>query len=163
MSKAWTKIILWGNLQGTGEVFFKCILFQFTHACMYRYIQVLLHLVFVSTFWGRKIHSLILTYISVTQFLTLTVWWAIPVIWLPVVCCCISMSVRMGHTLPEIVLMVIFGVFLWTLIEYTLHRFLFHIKTKSYWLVLSLGYIFSLFLMEIMKLYIIGLYFSALK
>lgn len=67
------------------------------------------------------------------EFLTRTVWWAIPTIWLPVVCYFISKSVRMGHTFPEIVLMVLFGIFVWTLLEYTLHRFLFHIETKSYW------------------------------
>ncbi|KAK8704623.1 hypothetical protein V6N13_048242 [Hibiscus sabdariffa] len=67
------------------------------------------------------------------EFLTLTVWWAIPTIWLPVVCWCISMSVRMGHTFPQIALMVAFGIFAWTLVEYILHRFLFHIETKSYW------------------------------
>lgn len=32
-----------------------------------------------------------------------------------------------------------FGIFIWTLLEYTLHRFLFHIKTKSYWLVIMLS------------------------
>lgn len=67
------------------------------------------------------------------QFLTRTVWWAIPVIWLPVVCWSISMSVSMGHTLPQIALMVFSGIFIWTLMEYSLHRFLFHIETKSYW------------------------------
>jgi len=87
------------------------------------------------------------------QFLTRTVWWAIPTIWLPVVCWCISMSVKMGHTFPEIALMVVFGIFIWTFIEYTLHRFLFHIKTKSYWLVLiSFKAPFSMYLIEIMKL-----------
>ncbi|KAG5255426.1 fatty acid hydroxylase [Salix suchowensis] len=55
------------------------------------------------------------------ESLTRTVWWAIPSIWLPVVCYCVLKSVRMG------------GIFIWTLLEYTLHRFLFHIKTKSYW------------------------------
>lgn len=67
------------------------------------------------------------------EFLTRTVWWAIPVIWLPVVFYFISLSVKMGHTVPDIALMVAFGIFVWTLLEYTLHRFLFHIKTKSYW------------------------------
>ncbi|CAH2041042.1 unnamed protein product [Thlaspi arvense] len=70
------------------------------------------------------------------EFLTKTEWYVIPLIWLPVVCWCISKSVWMGHTLPEIVLMVAFGIFIWTLLEYSLHRFLFHIQTKSYWLVL---------------------------
>ncbi|XP_060203118.1 dihydroceramide fatty acyl 2-hydroxylase FAH1-like [Lycium barbarum] len=67
------------------------------------------------------------------EFLTRTVWWAIPVIWLPVVCYSISVSIRMGHTVPEAALIVVFGIFVWTLMEYTLHRFLFHIKMKSYW------------------------------
>lgn len=67
------------------------------------------------------------------EFLTKTEWWMIPLIWLPVVCWYISKSFRMGRTLPEIALMVVFGIFIWTLLEYTLHRFLFHIKTKSYW------------------------------
>ncbi|CAF2095543.1 unnamed protein product [Brassica napus] len=69
------------------------------------------------------------------EFLTLTVWWAVPVIWLPVSVWCISMSVSRGLSLPEIVPLIALGIFIWTLIEYTLHRFLFHIKTKSYWLV----------------------------
>uniref|UniRef100_M1ACD2 Sphingolipid fatty acid alpha hydroxylase n=1 Tax=Solanum tuberosum TaxID=4113 RepID=M1ACD2_SOLTU len=69
----------------------------------------------------------------VEQFLTRTVWWAIPVIWLPVVCYSISVSIQMGVTVPEVASIVLFGIFVWTLMEYTLHRFLFHIKTKSYW------------------------------
>ncbi|XP_022146595.1 dihydroceramide fatty acyl 2-hydroxylase FAH2-like [Momordica charantia] len=67
------------------------------------------------------------------EFLTRTAWWVIPLVWLPVVCWFISTSVNMGHTLPQITLMVIFGISIWTLFEYTVHRFLFHIKTKSYW------------------------------
>lgn len=39
----------------------------------------------------------------------------------------------MGHTLPQITLMLASGIFIWTLMEYTLHRFLFHIQTKTYW------------------------------
>ncbi|KAI8568533.1 hypothetical protein RHMOL_Rhmol02G0208000 [Rhododendron molle] len=39
----------------------------------------------------------------------------------------------MGHNFPHIGLIVCCGIFIWTLMEYTLHRFLFHIKTKSYW------------------------------
>ncbi|KAJ6815370.1 dihydroceramide fatty acyl 2-hydroxylase FAH2-like [Iris pallida] len=38
-----------------------------------------------------------------------------------------------GHTLPQVAVMVMTGILVWTLIEYTLHRFLFHIETKSYW------------------------------
>ncbi|KAG5515967.1 hypothetical protein RHGRI_036861 [Rhododendron griersonianum] len=67
------------------------------------------------------------------EFLTKNQWWVIPLIWLPVVCWSISLSVRMGHTPLHIALMMVFGILIWTLIEYTLHRFLFHINTKSYW------------------------------
>ena len=74
-----------------------------------------------------------LTSYYLEQFLTRTVWWAVPVIWLPVVCWSVSISVQMGLTCPHTAMMVIIGIFTWTLIEYSLHRFLFHIKTESYW------------------------------
>nr|XP_027085734.1 dihydroceramide fatty acyl 2-hydroxylase FAH1-like isoform X1 [Coffea arabica]XP_027085735.1 dihydroceramide fatty acyl 2-hydroxylase FAH1-like isoform X1 [Coffea arabica] len=67
------------------------------------------------------------------EFLTRTEWWVIPLVWLPVVCWFVSKSIVMGHTLPQIALTVVTGIGVWTLLEYTLHRFLFHIKTKSYW------------------------------
>ncbi|KAJ8758742.1 hypothetical protein K2173_000463 [Erythroxylum novogranatense] len=70
---------------------------------------------------------------DIVEFLTRTVWWAIPVIWLPVVFWCLSMSVQMGLTVQDIAAMLVSGIFIWTLMEYSLHRFLFHIKTKSYW------------------------------
>ncbi|XP_042386580.1 dihydroceramide fatty acyl 2-hydroxylase FAH1-like, partial [Zingiber officinale] len=70
---------------------------------------------------------------NVLEFLTRTVWWVIPVIWLPVVCWCLIQSFQMCNSFPQLALMVMTGVFLWTMIEYILHRFLFHIKTKSYW------------------------------
>ncbi|CAA3033795.1 dihydroceramide fatty acyl 2-hydroxylase FAH1-like [Olea europaea var. sylvestris] len=67
------------------------------------------------------------------EFLTLTEWYVIPLIWLPVVFWFILKSIRMDLTIPQVALMMAFGIFIWTLLEYTLHRFLFHIKTKSYW------------------------------
>ncbi|XP_015690238.1 dihydroceramide fatty acyl 2-hydroxylase FAH1-like isoform X2 [Oryza brachyantha] len=70
---------------------------------------------------------------NVLEFLTRTKWWAVPTIWLPVVCWLLVKSIRMGHSIQEVALMALFGVFIWTLIEYTLHRFLFHIDTKTYW------------------------------
>ncbi|KAL8483599.1 hypothetical protein ACS0TY_026327 [Phlomoides rotata] len=39
----------------------------------------------------------------------------------------------MGHTIPEVAIVVALGIFAWTLVEYTLYRFRFHIKTKTYW------------------------------
>ncbi|PKA51475.1 Fatty acid 2-hydroxylase 1 [Apostasia shenzhenica] len=43
------------------------------------------------------------------------------------------MSICSGQSLIDVALLVMAGMFVWTLIEYTLHRFLFHIKTESYW------------------------------
>lgn len=73
----------------------------------------------------------------VKQFLTLTVWWAVPVIWLPVVCWSVSRSVQMGVPSTQLAASVFGGIFLWTFLEYSLHRFLFHIKTSGYWLITS--------------------------
>ena len=87
------------------------------------YIIILFVLIYIHSVWNFE------------QFLTRTVWWAIPTIWLPVVCYVLSISARKGLTFPQIGLIVAFGVLTWTLLEYTLHRFLFHIETKSYWLV----------------------------
>ncbi|KAL0914486.1 hypothetical protein M5K25_014835 [Dendrobium thyrsiflorum] len=70
---------------------------------------------------------------NILEFLTRTVWWAVPTIWLPVVCWFVVMSLRMGQSLLEVSLLILAGILLWTLIEYCLHRFLFHIKTESYW------------------------------
>ncbi|KAI9198066.1 hypothetical protein LWI28_009433 [Acer negundo] len=38
----------------------------------------------------------------------------------------------MGLIPPQAALTVVGGIFIWTLMKYLLHRFLFHIKTKSY-------------------------------
>ncbi|KAE9610667.1 hypothetical protein Lal_00029780 [Lupinus albus] len=67
------------------------------------------------------------------EFFTRTVWWVIPIVWVPVASWFISNSVRMGLAGPHVVVFVIIGIFVWTFAEYMLHRFLFHVKTKSYW------------------------------
>ncbi|MBA0627357.1 hypothetical protein Godav_004881 [Gossypium davidsonii] len=67
------------------------------------------------------------------EILTRTVWWVVPLIWVPVAMWFISVSYTMGHTLPQVVLMSVVGSFIWTFLEYCFHRFLFHIETKSYW------------------------------
>ncbi|MQL75545.1 hypothetical protein Taro_007932 [Colocasia esculenta] len=70
---------------------------------------------------------------SFFEHLTRTVWWVIPLVWLPVVCWFVSRSIMMGRTLPQVAILVVCGIFVWSLMEYGLHRFLFHIKTSSYW------------------------------
>ncbi|KAI5674809.1 hypothetical protein M9H77_15173 [Catharanthus roseus] len=67
------------------------------------------------------------------EFLTRTKWWIIPIIWLPIVFWLIFKSIRMGHTFAHIALMLLFGICIWTLVEYILHRFVFHMQTRTYW------------------------------
>ncbi|KAJ4770964.1 Fatty acid 2-hydroxylase [Rhynchospora pubera] len=70
---------------------------------------------------------------NVLEFLTRTKWYAVPLIWLPVVFWLLTTSLRMGHRLSDVALMAALGILIWTLVEYVLHRFLFHINTNSYW------------------------------
>ncbi|XP_073146843.1 dihydroceramide fatty acyl 2-hydroxylase FAH2-like [Henckelia pumila] len=70
---------------------------------------------------------------GVLEFMTRTPWWTIPTIWLPVVCWLISSSMKNGLPPYHLATSLITGVCFWTLLEYSLHRFLFHIKTTSYW------------------------------
>lgn len=68
------------------------------------------------------------------EFCTRTPWWVIPLVWLPVVCWFVLSSlVEFGLSPYHVAAAVVGGVFIWTLVEYTLHRFLFHMKTTSYW------------------------------
>ncbi|CAH1448714.1 unnamed protein product [Lactuca virosa] len=67
------------------------------------------------------------------EFLTKNEWYYIPSIWLPVVCWYTSKSFKMGLSLPQIAIILVLGIFIWSFMEYSLHRFLFHIHTKSYW------------------------------
>lgn len=67
------------------------------------------------------------------EVFTRTVWWVVPIVWLPVICWFVSLSVGMGLTPPQIASTLVGGLFMWTFIEYTMHRFLFHMETKSYW------------------------------
>jgi len=69
---------------------------------------------------------------NILEFFTRTVWWVIPIVWVPVASWFISNSVRMGLACPRVALLVVIGIFVWTFAEYMLHRFLFHVKTKSY-------------------------------
>lgn len=71
--------------------------------------------------------------LNLKQLLTRTRWWVIPIVWLPVVCWFVSISLRRGVAPPQAALCVVGGIFIWTLLEYTLHRFLFHKKTTTYW------------------------------
>lgn len=67
------------------------------------------------------------------QFLSITPWQAIPAVWLPVVAALQCAAHHAGLTAPTHAACIAGGLLLWTLLEYSLHRFLFHQKTSSYW------------------------------
>ena len=64
----------------------------------------------------------------VLELLTKTPWWVIPLIWLPVVVVLFRASTASYGPLAAVGFTVA-GVALWTLLEYCIHRFLFHLET----------------------------------
>ncbi|GAB2214005.1 hypothetical protein Drorol1_Dr00018335 [Drosera rotundifolia] len=67
------------------------------------------------------------------ELLTLTKWWVIPLVWLPIASGFVLLSIHRGLSQQLAVLNVVCGIFLWSLFEYIFHRFVFHMKTTSYW------------------------------
>ncbi|KAL3689199.1 hypothetical protein R1sor_015508 [Riccia sorocarpa] len=67
------------------------------------------------------------------ESLTRTNWWMIPLVWGPVVLWCEMRAVKFGLPLDMVLPCMLIGCVLWTVAEYLLHRFLFHMKANSYW------------------------------
>ncbi|XP_024370192.1 dihydroceramide fatty acyl 2-hydroxylase FAH1 [Physcomitrium patens] len=70
---------------------------------------------------------------NVLEMGTKAKWWMIPGIWGPAVAVCVYRAVSEGLPLHMVVATFCVGLLMWTLVEYILHRFLFHMKTSSYW------------------------------
>lgn len=60
--------------------------------------------------------------------LSLTPWWVVPMVWLPPVAYGTYLGLTNIDPLPLATFYWAFGLFLWSLVEYVLHRFLFHIE-----------------------------------
>lgn len=60
--------------------------------------------------------------------LSKTAWWVVPLVWLPPVAYGSYLGISNIEYLPLGVFYWCFGLFLWSLVEYVLHRFLFHIE-----------------------------------
>jgi len=59
-------------------------------------------------------------------------WWYIFLFWSPVVIYMLFQAFFVQHIpLPKIATLMVCGVFIWALVEYILHRFIFHVKTSS--------------------------------
>ncbi|CAI6000585.1 unnamed protein product [Closterium sp. NIES-65] len=67
------------------------------------------------------------------EFFTQTHWWMIPLVWLPVIAFAEYRAALAGT--PKVLVAPFFalGLVVWTLMEYSLHRFLFHYRTTGYW------------------------------
>lgn len=56
-----------------------------------------------------------------------TPWWVVPLIWIPADMYVVSIALQ-GSSAFTVAALYILGMFIWTLVEYLLHRFLFHIE-----------------------------------
>lgn len=59
------------------------------------------------------------------ELLTKTPWYVVPIVWLPIVSYHIFMASELGSRL--VILLFFIGLGIWTLLEYGIHRFLFHV------------------------------------
>ena len=84
---------------------------------------------------------------EVLEQLSKTKWWVVPFVWLPVSLWLALVSYRRlrrdpGHGAEGHLLLTdsaamascyLFGVLFWSVVEYAVHRFMFHVSTSSYW------------------------------
>ncbi|KAG0504993.1 hypothetical protein M758_N003300 [Ceratodon purpureus] len=70
---------------------------------------------------------------DIAEFFTRTAWWVIPAVWVPVVMYMAMEAHNQGIWLSVMPLSMVAGAFIWTFVEYLLHRYVFHMKTSSYW------------------------------
>lgn len=68
---------------------------------------------------------------ALAEQLTKVTWWTVPLIWLPVagVCLCKSMAQIQSYSICSVLVLV--GIFVWQMIEYGLHRYLFHWNAQT--------------------------------
>lgn len=61
-------------------------------------------------------------------------WWIVPLLWLPIYAA-LSLRAVLLFQLPamQVAALQMQGIVLWQLLEYLIHRFLFHLKVDSYW------------------------------
>ncbi|XP_015596008.1 fatty acid 2-hydroxylase isoform X2 [Cephus cinctus] len=68
------------------------------------------------------------------ELLTITPWYLVPIIWIPIslyffyIGCTTDISDSVVNSMPQIIIAFAWGLLLWTFLEYSLHRKLFHMK-----------------------------------
>ncbi|XP_043866666.1 fatty acid 2-hydroxylase isoform X2 [Drosophila mojavensis] len=69
------------------------------------------------------------------EMCTKTPWWVVPMFWIPTIIACGWDEVQANsHNMKEITTVIchlVFGVIFWTLLEYSLHRWVFHVRLTS--------------------------------
>ncbi len=63
---------------------------------------------------------------SFLELFSKTTWWFIPIFWAPIIMYCMNKCLKQ-QSVETLMVLYPMGIFLWTFIEYALHRFLFHI------------------------------------
>jgi len=61
------------------------------------------------------------------EFFTKTPWYIVPLIWIPFSIWIFNFSLQDRYSLPAATTYFFFGVLFWTILEYGIHRFLFHV------------------------------------
>ncbi|KAF9197492.1 fatty acid alpha-hydroxylase, partial [Haplosporangium sp. Z 27] len=61
------------------------------------------------------------------EVFTKTPWYIIPIVWLPVVTYNVLQSLNLSLGFDKVFVYFLAGIALWSLVEYTIHRFLFHL------------------------------------
>ena len=89
--------------------------------------------------WPGKAGSARMFASPVLEFFSRTPWWLVPTVWIPEVYAEVAYARSVYDTsLPFTLGVMACGLFVWTLIEYSLHRFLFHIAepfVRGKWLI----------------------------
>lgn len=75
---------------------------------------------------------------EICEQLSKTNWWVVPLVWIPVAAYLSLLSHRRcredgGGSEAMMSMCFVFGVFFWSLVEYSVHRFMFHVMTSTYW------------------------------
>ena len=70
---------------------------------------------------------------DILETFTVTHWWVVPLIWIPVALWAEWNGIRQGVPVSVVPVCIAVGLLMWTMLEYHLHRFLFHWRTTTYW------------------------------
>ncbi|KAJ9529024.1 hypothetical protein V8C86DRAFT_50544 [Haematococcus lacustris] len=71
---------------------------------------------------------------SLLEACSKTPWWLVPLLWVPLFSTCMYLA-QQAHQIswPGLATYLVLGVLAWQLLEYVIHRFVFHASMTSYW------------------------------